>query len=57
MAINAGRAVLKQTKTVLFICDVQERIIKAIFESDKITQNSVKLVNMENTNNINKHTI
>lgn len=45
MAINAAKAVLKQGKSVLLICDVQERFAKAMYEFDKITQNSVKLIN------------
>lgn len=45
MAINATRAILKQGKSVLLICDVQERFAKAMHEFDKITQNSVKLIN------------
>ncbi|XP_029050349.1 isochorismatase domain-containing protein 2 [Osmia lignaria lignaria] len=45
MAINAARAVLKQGKSVLMICDVQERFAKAMYEFDKITQNSAKLIN------------
>lgn len=45
MAINAARAILKQGKSVLLICDVQERLAKAMYEFDKITQNSVKLIN------------
>lgn len=46
MATNAAKAVLKQGKSVLLICDVQEKFTKVMFEFDKITQNSVKLVNM-----------
>lgn len=46
MAINAARAVLKQGKTVLLICDVQDKFVKAMFEFDKIVQNSTKLVNI-----------
>lgn len=46
MAINAARAVLRQGKTVLLICDIQEKFAKAMFEFDKIVQNSSKLVNM-----------
>ncbi|XP_015182015.1 PREDICTED: isochorismatase domain-containing protein 2-like [Polistes dominula] len=45
MAINAAKAVLKQGRTVLFICDFQERFAKVMFEFDKVLQNSVKLVN------------
>ncbi|KAL2725065.1 isochorismatase domain-containing protein 2-like [Vespula squamosa] len=45
MAINAAKAILKNGKTVLFICDFQERFAKAMFEFDKILENSVKLVN------------
>ncbi|KOX80534.1 Isochorismatase domain-containing protein 2, mitochondrial [Melipona quadrifasciata] len=45
MAINAAKAVLKQGKSVLLICDMQEKFAKAMFEFDKITQNSVKLIN------------
>lgn len=44
MAINAAKAMLKQSKSVLLICDVQERFAKAMFEFDKITTNSVKLI-------------
>lgn len=45
MSINAARTMLKQGKTALFICDFQERFAKAMFEFDKVLQNSVKLVN------------
>lgn len=45
MAINAAKVVLKQGKSVLLICDMQEKFAKAMFEFEKITQNSVKLVN------------
>ncbi|KAF7407180.1 hypothetical protein HZH66_001717 [Vespula vulgaris] len=45
MAINAAKAVLKKGKTVLFMCDFQERFAKAMFEFDKVIENSVKLVN------------
>ncbi|XP_068980432.1 isochorismatase domain-containing protein 2-like [Bombus flavifrons] len=45
MATNAAKAVLKQGKSVLLICDVQEKFAKVMFEFDKITQNSVKLIN------------
>lgn len=45
MAINATKVVLKQGKSVLLICDMQEKFAKAMFEFEKITQNSVKLVN------------
>ncbi|XP_051172362.1 isochorismatase domain-containing protein 1-like [Leptopilina boulardi] len=44
MAINAAKAVLKPGKTALFICDVQERFSKAIFQFDKMVSNSSKLV-------------
>lgn len=46
MAVNAAKAILKQGKTVLLICDVQEKFAKAMYEFGKITQNSVKLVNI-----------
>ncbi|KAF3425695.1 hypothetical protein E2986_01607 [Frieseomelitta varia] len=45
MAINAAKVVLKEGKSVLLICDMQEKFAKAMFEFEKITQNSVKLVN------------
>ncbi|KAK9302135.1 hypothetical protein QLX08_005746 [Tetragonisca angustula] len=45
MAINAAKVVLKQGKSVLLICDMQEKFAKAMFEFEKITQNSVKLMN------------
>lgn len=45
MSISAAKAILKQGKTALFICDFQERFAKAIFEFDKVLQNSTKLVN------------
>lgn len=44
MAINAAKAILRNGKTVLFICDFQERFAKAMFEFDKVLENSVKLV-------------
>ncbi|XP_078032960.1 isochorismatase domain-containing protein 2 [Augochlora pura] len=45
MAMNAARTVLKQRQTALLICDVQEKFAKAMHDFDKITQNSVKLIN------------
>lgn len=48
MTANAARTVLKQGKSVLLICDVQERFAKAMFEFDKIVKNSSKLVNILN---------
>jgi len=45
MAINPARAVLRQGKTALIICDVQEKFRKAIFQFDKMVQNSTKLIN------------
>ncbi|KAI4475732.1 hypothetical protein M0802_015049 [Mischocyttarus mexicanus] len=45
MSVNAAKAILKQGKTVLFICDFQERFSKVMFEFDKVLQNSAKLVN------------
>lgn len=44
MTANAARTVLKQGKSVLLICDVQERFAKAMFEFDKIVKNSSKLI-------------
>lgn len=45
MAMNAARAILKQGKSVLLICDVQERFAKAMFEFEKIAENAAKLIN------------
>ncbi|XP_033331987.2 isochorismatase domain-containing protein 2 [Megalopta genalis] len=45
MAMNAARAVLKQRQTALLICDVQEKFAKVMFDFDKITVNSAKLIN------------
>lgn len=45
MAMNAARAILRPGKTALLICDVQERFAKAMFEFEKITENSAKLIN------------
>ncbi|XP_076241442.1 isochorismatase domain-containing protein 2 [Calliopsis andreniformis] len=45
MAMNASRAILKPGRSVLLICDVQEKFAKAMFEFDKVTQNSTKLIN------------
>nr|XP_033331987.1 isochorismatase domain-containing protein 2-like [Megalopta genalis] len=45
MAMNAARAVLKQRQTALLICDVQEKFAKVMFDFDKITVNSTKLIN------------
>ncbi|XP_058793622.1 isochorismatase domain-containing protein 2-like [Phymastichus coffea] len=44
MALNAAKAALKQGKTALFVCDMQERFAKVIYEFDKITTNSLKLI-------------
>lgn len=46
MALNATKAVLKQGKTALFVCDMQERFTKVIYEFDKIAKNSAKLVSI-----------
>lgn len=46
MAINPAKAILRQGKTALIICDVQEKFTKAIFEFDKMVKNSMKLVNI-----------
>jgi len=48
MAVNPAKVILRQGKTALFICDVQEKFAKAIFQFDKIIQNSTKLVNSLN---------
>ncbi|XP_025072915.1 isochorismatase domain-containing protein 2-like [Pogonomyrmex barbatus] len=45
MAINPAKAILKRGYTALFICDVQEKFTKAIFQFDKMVQNSTKLIN------------
>ncbi|XP_012218582.1 isochorismatase domain-containing protein 2-like [Linepithema humile] len=45
MAINAAKVMLRQGKSVLFICDIQEKFVKAIFQFDKMVQNSTKLIN------------
>ncbi|KAL0123606.1 hypothetical protein PUN28_005846 [Cardiocondyla obscurior] len=45
MAINPARAILRQGKTALFICDVQEKFRQAIFQFDTIVKNSTKLIN------------
>ncbi|XP_076765510.1 isochorismatase domain-containing protein 2 [Xylocopa sonorina] len=44
MAMNAAKAILKEGKTVLLICDVQEAFVKVMYDFDKIVQNSVKLI-------------
>ncbi|KAG5325001.1 ISOC2 protein, partial [Pseudoatta argentina] len=44
MATNPAKAILRQGRTALFICDVQEKFAKAIFQFDKIIQNSTKLI-------------
>jgi nicotinamidase-related amidase len=44
MAINPAKVILRQGKTALFICDLQEKFAKAIFQFDKIVQNSTKLI-------------
>ena len=44
MASNISKAIIKQGRTVLFICDIQEKFAKAIFEFDKIVSNSARLV-------------
>jgi len=49
MAINPAKVILRQGKTALFICDLQEKFAKAIFQFDKIIQNSTKLVNSDYT--------
>jgi len=48
MAINAAKVILKQGKSALFVCDLQESFRKAIFEFDKIVQNSSRLVSLSN---------
>lgn len=43
--MNAAKAVLKQGKSALLICDMQEKFAKVILDFGKITQNSAKLIN------------
>ncbi|XP_046417571.1 isochorismatase domain-containing protein 1-like [Neodiprion virginianus] len=45
MALSATKAILRHGKTALFVCDMQVKFAKAIFEFDKIVANSAKLVN------------
>ncbi|XP_011873210.1 PREDICTED: isochorismatase domain-containing protein 2, mitochondrial-like [Vollenhovia emeryi] len=52
MAVNPARAVLRQGRTALLICDVQETFAKAIFQFDKIVENSTKLVNILKVMNV-----
>ncbi|XP_012541156.1 isochorismatase domain-containing protein 1-like [Monomorium pharaonis] len=44
MAINPAKAILRQGRTALFICDVQEKFVKAISHFDEMVQNSKKLI-------------
>ncbi|XP_014213471.1 isochorismatase domain-containing protein 2-like [Copidosoma floridanum] len=44
MALNAAKVVLKQGKTALLICDLQDKFAKVIYEFDKIVTNSSKLI-------------
>lgn len=44
MALQATKAVLRPSRTVLFVCDMQEKFAKAIFHFDHIVKNSAKLV-------------
>lgn len=44
MAINPAKVMLRQGKSVLFICDIQEKFVKAILHFDKMVQNSARLV-------------
>ena len=44
MALSASKAILKQTKTALLLCDLQQKFVKHIYEFDKIITNSSKLV-------------
>ncbi|OXU27784.1 hypothetical protein TSAR_005343 [Trichomalopsis sarcophagae] len=52
MAVNAAKLALKQGKTALFICDMQEKFAKAIYEFDKIVTNSSKLIQACNILNV-----
>ncbi|XP_014471787.1 PREDICTED: isochorismatase domain-containing protein 2, mitochondrial-like [Dinoponera quadriceps] len=45
MIMNAARAVLRQGKSALLICDIQEGFGKSMKDFDKFVQNSSKLVN------------
>ncbi|XP_011873209.1 PREDICTED: isochorismatase domain-containing protein 2, mitochondrial-like [Vollenhovia emeryi] len=45
MAVNPARAILRQGRTALIICDVQEKFRKAIFQFENMVQNSSKLIN------------
>lgn len=47
MAANATRAILREGKTALFVCDMQDKFAKVIFEFDKIVTNSAKLVRIK----------
>lgn len=53
MAINAARVVLKQGRTAFFVCDIQESFRKALFEFDKMVQNSSRLVNLSDRMKLN----
>jgi len=44
MALNAVKAALKQSKTALLVCDMQDKFAKVIYEFDKIVINSSKLI-------------
>lgn len=46
MAMNATRALLRQGKSALLICDIQTAFAKAMKDFDKFVQNSSKLVNI-----------
>ncbi|KZC07118.1 PREDICTED: isochorismatase domain-containing protein 2-like [Dufourea novaeangliae] len=45
MAINPAKAILKEGKCALLICDVQVMFAKDMLEFNKIVQNSIKLMN------------
>ncbi|EFN80234.1 isochorismatase domain-containing protein 2 [Harpegnathos saltator] len=45
MAINAARAVLRQGKSALLICDIQESFAKVVKDFDNFVKNSSKMVN------------
>jgi len=45
MAFNPARLLLKQGRTALMICDIQEKFSKVTYEFDKMVLNTTKLVN------------
>ncbi len=45
MVINRHPQILQREKTTLLVIDIQERILPAVFEHERVVENAIKLIN------------